>query len=115
MNHALSITHDGTLKVVLPKMSDLINRQDAIDALKICGNNEDGVNCYKCPIRDEQWNGAWQDDETNCYTKLMRDSAELLSAQPERTGRWLPDNRPGGGFWVCSCRVGQKGGKNEDN
>ena len=23
---------------------------------------------------------------------------------PERkTGRWLPDNRPGGGFWVCSC------------
>ena len=24
--------------------------------------------------------------------------------EPERkTGRWLPDNRPGGGFWVCSC------------
>ncbi len=24
-------------------------------------------------------------------------------AQPDRkTGRWLPDNRPGGGFWVCS-------------
>ena len=25
------------------------------------------------------------------------------SVQPERKrGRWLPDNRPGGGFWVCS-------------
>ena len=99
MNHALSITHDGTLKVVLPKMSDLINRQDAIDALKICGNNEDGVNCYKCPIRDEQWNGAWQDDETNCYTKLMRDSAELLSAQPEP--HWIP----------CSERLPEESGK----
>ena len=23
--------------------------------------------------------------------------------QPEqKKGRWLPDNRPGGGFWVCS-------------
>ena len=28
----------------------------------------------------------------------------LPSAQQERKkGRWLPDNRPGGGFWVCSC------------
>lgn len=28
---------------------------------------------------------------------------KLPSAQPERKrGRWLPDNRPGGGFWVCS-------------
>ena len=27
----------------------------------------------------------------------------LPSAQPERKkGEWLPDNRPGGGFWVCS-------------
>jgi hypothetical protein len=26
------------------------------------------------------------------------------SIEPERkTGRWLSDNRPGGGFWVCSC------------
>lgn len=65
---------------------DLISRQDAIDALKICDNNEDGINCHKCPLRDERWDGAWQDDETNCYTKLMRDSAKLLelpSAQPK--------------------------------
>lgn len=66
---------------------DCISRQVAIDALKICDNNEDGINCHKCPLRDERWNGAWQDNETNCYTKLMRDSAKLLevpSAQPER-------------------------------
>lgn len=64
-------------------MNDYISIQDAIDALKICDNNEDGINCYKCPLRDERWDGAWQDDETSCYRKLMRDSAELLSAQPE--------------------------------
>ena len=67
---------------------DLISRQAAIDALKICDNNEDGINCYKCPLRDERWDGAWQDDETSCYRKLMRDSAELLSTQPEQ--KWIP-------------------------
>ena len=72
-------------------MSDLISRQAAIDALKICDNNEDGINCHKCPLRDERWDGAWQDNETNCYRKLMRDSAKLLelpSAQP-RKGKWI--------------------------
>ena len=30
--------------------------------------------------------------------------ADMPTIEPERkTGRWLPDNRPGGGFWVCSC------------
>lgn len=29
--------------------------------------------------------------------------ASIPSAQPERKkGRWIPDNRPDGGFWVCS-------------
>lgn len=68
-------------------MSESISRQDAVDALKICDNNESGINCHKCPLRDERWDGAWENDETNCYTKLMRDSAKLLdlpSAQPER-------------------------------
>ena len=75
-------------------MNDLISRQDAIDALKICDNNEDGINCHKCPLRDKRWDGAWQDDETNCYTKMMRDSAKLLemsSVQP-RKGKWILDN-----------------------
>lgn len=67
---------------------ELIDKQYAIDALKICDNNEDGINCYKCPIRDKRWDGAWQDDETICYRKLMRDSAELLSVHPEQ--RWIP-------------------------
>ena len=64
-------------------MDDTISRRDAIEALKICDNNEDGINCYKCPLRDERWDGAWENDETNCYRKLMRDSAELLSAEPD--------------------------------
>lgn len=62
---------------------DLISRQDAIEALKICDSNYDGINCDKCPLRDERWEGAWEDDGTNCYEKLMRDSAKLLSMQPE--------------------------------
>ena len=67
-------------------MSDSINRQQAIDALKICDANYDGTNCGKCPLRDDRWNGAWWDDETDCHTKLMRDTAKLLetlSAQPD--------------------------------
>ena len=83
-------------------MDDYISRQDAIDALKICDNNEDGINCHKCPLRDKRWDGAWQDDETNCYTKLMRDSAKLLelqSVQP-RKGKWL---RSGSGIFPYEC------------
>ena len=55
-------------------MSDLISRQAAIDA--IFGRSHEIIK--------------------------MR-IGNLPSAQPERKrGRWLPDNRPGGGFWVCS-------------
>lgn len=67
-------------------MSDLTDRQAAIDALKICDANYDGTNCDKCPLRDKRWNGAWYDDEIDCHTKLMRDSSillELSSVQPE--------------------------------
>ena len=31
--------------------------------------------------------------------KLMEDAPSVEA----RRGKWLPDNRPGGGFWVCSC------------
>ena len=34
------------------------------------------------------------------YCDVIRQTVE--EAKQERTGRWLPDNRPGGGFWVCS-------------
>jgi rubrerythrin len=38
------------------------------------------------------------------YEQALMEIREMLESQPERkTGRWLPDNRPGGGFWVCSC------------
>ena len=102
-------------------MSDyLISIQDAIDALKICDNNEDGINCHKCPLRDERWNGAWEDNETNCYTKLMRDSAKLLelsSADPGRNkGHWINEGRfanyHGGNVYRCS-RCGNRIVENE--
>lgn len=59
-------------------MDDLISTRQAIEALKICDANYDGTNCDKCPLRDDRWNGAWWDDETDCHTKLMRDTAKLL-------------------------------------
>lgn len=35
---------------------------------------------------------------------IAKELAKLPAAEPERkTGMWLADNRPGGGFWVCSC------------
>lgn len=60
--------------------TESINRQDAIDALKICDANYVGANCYKCPLRDERWDGAWTDNVTNCHETLMRDSAKLLES-----------------------------------
>lgn len=86
------------------KNGELTSRQDAIDALKICDSNEDGINCHKCPLRDERWDGAWQDNETNCYRKLMRDSAKLLelpSVQPRR-GKWAgKGDSEGFGIFIC--------------
>lgn len=77
-------------------MDDLISIRQAIEALKICDANYDGTNCDKCPLRDDRWNGAWWDDETDCHTKLMRDTAKLLetlSSQPERKkGKWVFNN-----------------------
>lgn len=100
-------------------MDNLISRQTAIDALKICDNNEEGKNCRNCPMRDERWNGAWEDDETNCWTKLMRDSAkllELLSAQLEQgwipCSEWLPFAEYGESQKVyCYCHDVNRGGK----
>ena len=37
-------------------------------------------------------------------TAFKHDVYDAPTIEPERkTGQWLPDNRPGGGFWVCSC------------
>lgn len=68
---------------------DCISRQAAIDTLTsgvilVTNNNVDAV---------------------KKVMELFIDKIKNLPpAEPERkTGKWLPDNRPGGGFWVCSC------------
>ena len=43
-----------------------------------------------------------------CDKKWIPLNVNAVNAQPtiepeRKTGQWLPDNRPGGGFWVCSC------------
>lgn len=64
--------------------NDLIYRQDAID---VVNKNRDSV------FHDSVH-----------YEDAVYDISNLPSAQPERKrGKWLADNRPGGGFWVCSC------------
>ena len=64
----------------------LIYKQAAINAY--C-HNCDALSCTK------------EDQEKCTEVEFLRG---LPSVQSERkTGQWLPDNRPGGGFWVCSC------------
>lgn len=51
---------------------------------------------------NEGWIKFDTEKDENRFIHLVRDMAP--SAQPERkTGKWMPDNRVGGGFWVCSC------------
>ena len=60
-------------------MDDLISRQAAIDLMRMA--------------LEDDWEPDYATDRIN----------ELPSAQPEqKRGRWLPDNRRDGGFWVCS-------------
>ena len=66
-------------------MNDLISRQAAIDKMA------------------ELQGRASTKAEFKGISKAWKLIKKLPSAQPERKrGRWLPDNRPGGGFWVCS-------------
>lgn len=68
-------------------MNDTVCRQAAIDAVR------------KCSVK-EVTPAFMLVDEAEVMTELMA----LPPAQPERkTGKWLADNSPGGGFWVCSC------------
>ena len=72
---------------MVKRMDDLISRQAAIDAIR---------------------------ESTSKYTGFMDmemytddDAVEAIEgippAQPKRNkGIWLPDNRCGGGYWVCS-------------
>ena len=68
--------------------SDLISRQAAIDAAE------------KIIERDTSGNNA----VVNAMIAWSEYIRALPPAQHERKrGKWLADNRPGGGFWVCSC------------
>ena len=65
--------------------SDTISRQAALDIF-------------------DDYNVSVENGELEAYSRDRKRMCELPSAQPERKkGRWLADNRPGGGFWVCSC------------
>ena len=73
-------------------MNDAISRQAAITAIqKAYADTEGGMDKL----------AVWKNVGLTNALHIMQD---LPSAQPEqKKGRWLPDNRPGGGFWVCSC------------
>ena len=110
--------------------SDLISRQAAIDALHTWfrdGFDEDkwwnsthvlaaieGLHpvrqehkwetCFECPLSHgcPKIKGCTNEQAIEYASQIPNDCP--LSAQPERkTGKWMPDNRAGGGFWVCSC------------
>lgn len=70
---------------------DVIYRQAAIKAVSSLCDDCDSDYCGSCRV-----NYPGEKD----VVKALKD---LPSAQPKhKKGRWLPDNRPGGGFWVCS-------------
>ena len=73
---------------------DCVSRQYAIEHYQhVCRR----TTCKECPLHIQV-----TDTLTDCELELFLHN--LPSAQPERKkGMWLPDNRPGGGFWVCSC------------
>ena len=55
----------------------------------------------------ERWQKAFRENShyvsASDLSLVVKDVRELPPAQLERKkGRWLPDNRPDGGFWVCS-------------
>ncbi len=54
--------------------------KDIIKALSICDFNEAGKNCAKCPYRDKRWNGAWENDKTDCRYKMIHDASKRLKA-----------------------------------
>jgi len=87
MLESAQLSQEGTTK---DATSDTISRQAVIDELRKF--KPEIIPYEKARIYVEE------------TVKTMYDRiVELPSAQPERKkGRWLPDNRPGGGFWVCS-------------
>ncbi len=59
-------------------------------------NHPYSVVCYNCDLMfgyDVDYGGIFDTEE---------EAAEAWN-RSERNGEWLLDNRPGGGFWVCSC------------
>jgi len=41
-----------------------------------------------------------KDKDTMVYE--VKKPSDFPTIEERKIGRWLPDNRPGGGFWVCS-------------
>ena len=59
--------------------------KNIIEALEICDLNEEGINCIKCPFRDERWNGAWENDKTKCYKELFKIASFALKNQVDKS------------------------------
>ena len=83
--------------------------------MEICLIDAEGldeeIRCEMCrnPMRsDTGCDGGCTYDE-KLYEKIVHLLNERIKPlpnikpePPRKTGQWLPDNRPGGGFWVCS-------------
>ena len=87
---------------------DCISRQAAIEALeKIDCSDGVGISSLKCDAVDDAVTAikALPSAQMKSYRSYREGyQAGFKDAQSERKrGKWLADNRPGGGFWVCSC------------
>lgn len=85
-------------------MNDLFNRQNVIEALKIC-NNGNGTVCKECPIRSKGCNSAWWIENNYCWVELKHRAAELLSEQ-----QWIlcSERLPHMyGWYLCTLKDGR--------
>lgn len=59
-----------------------MDREKVIKAFEICDNNEDGIVCKNCPYKEDEWNGAWEDETgKTCFQTLHADVLALLKEQ----------------------------------
>lgn len=73
-------------------MSDLINRQDAIDAInQICPIDTE----YDCTLLDRV--------DVRCVLTDLPSAQPTIDAEPVRRGRWLLEDNPDTGWYRIAC------------
>lgn len=67
-------------------------REKARLGLALCRRRQ-GEECKRCPYREPEWDGAWEEEDgRSCWDELMEDALELLAAGGEELPARLLDH-----------------------